>query len=367
MPTPSNNVHPAGPSPINRDAINRRGALRIFGGALTAAALGRWEVSAAQQDPEATAPAVGASQSRQSAQPIGQIQPLEQAPWWMGSRFPRSRVVTNRLARSLKGSIPDPIVLLDMLARTLQSLTDETSPQRAWRSLLGASQRIVIRFDRMAYSLINTGNSLAQAMIRQLEDAGYAKNSISLVGVPRHIERSFGTQPAERGWSGSLTVAGKPDEHPRWLTESNAIINCGSLIAHPEFGFWSNLTGLGYDVLRHPGRYYRAEYLEEIFRVVGSPAVTARLKLNLTNALRVVLDRGADADADQVASWGGLIASRDPVAADATGFEVLIRERNSVGYATPLNGRLLEIAERLKLGRRQVYALDPIWLGDLSR
>ena len=95
-------------------------------------------------------------------------------------------------------------------------------------------------------------------------------------------------------------------------------------------------------------------------QVLSNECVSSKIRLNIVNALRIVMDGGADARADQIVGLGGLFVGFDPVAVDTQALSALLRERRASGMAQPIPTACLDEATRLGLGRRQIDELQRI-------
>jgi hypothetical protein len=284
-------------------------------------------------------------------------------PWWLGPEYKRSRVVQVRADNVLNGSVPDPYVLDDILGQGVQAITDETSPERAWRKLLGDSQRIVLRFDLVASKLLNTTDAMARTLIGQISRAGYHPRTVALVGVPHYLERALGTRTLDRGWGPPVRVGERLEPIANYVYECDVLINVPFLMAHPVGGMSGAVLGLSYALLKHPGRYYKDEGQRLVLEVLRSPAINAKLQLNLMNALRVITENGPDASEDAIAPFGGLLFGFDPVALDGKGLDVLARERRRHGLDALMRLPYLSRAVALEIGRLQVNEVEHIILG----
>ena len=181
------------------------------------------------------------------AEPTSQPASAKSRPWWLDRESPRSRVVEARDTAPRDAFILDAFAVDELVARSVQTLTDEATPERAWRAVIGPGERIVILFDSNAHRLQQSADTLGRVLVRQLSDAGYDPANIALVNAPTGLASSLGTRPLERGWGQAIPVGGQMEQVPAYLDDADAIINVPSLAAQPIGG------GVGQRSERRPG------------------------------------------------------------------------------------------------------------------
>lgn len=216
-----------------------------------------------------------------------------------------ARVVIVRDERVLNDTHDVDTVALDrVLADTVMRVTGEKTPEAAWRALFTPADTIGLV---PTPHLNPTHPELVDAVRRALVGAG----------IP----------PAQiREAQGGI-------EKPRACT---ALIAMPALKAH-----W--LTGIG-TVLKNyimysgrPSSYHDANNanLGEIWLL---PDVKGKTRLVLVDALRPLCDKGPQPDPRYLWDYKGLIASKDPVAADAVGLQIIMAKRRALrGEEWPLS------------------------------
>jgi hypothetical protein len=276
---------------------------------------------------------------------------LPDVPWWLQRHGPRSRVVEVRSSRVLGGSVVDPITLGELLNQGMCGLTGAAGVSDAWRAVLGSAGRIVVKFNSVGASIINTNNAMAHTLVAQLAAAGYDPGRIALAEVPEFLAEELGTAQVGRGWGRAIEVGGRPEPLAQYLHDADAVINVPFLKTHQIAGMSGCLKNLSHALIRHPARYHANGCSPYVAQVVGSIEVSSRLKLNVVNAIRIVANRGPDAIEEDVVGYGGLLLGFDPVALDNVGLSILARERRRKGFEADLNVRYLASAAEMGLGR----------------
>jgi len=281
-------------------------------------------------------------------------------PWWI-ERYPElSRVVEVRSARVLNASVVEPGRLGEMLDRGIQHLTGSANPLTGWQAVLGAAERIVLKFNAVGAGTIRTTEPMARVLVSRLAAAGYEAGRVALVEAPAKLTKELGARTAAPGWGTSVPLAGTAEELANYLLEADALINVPFLKTHQIAGMSGCLKNISHAVIRHPARYHANGCSPFVGQVVGSSPVSSRLKLNIVNALRVVVDGGPDAREADIVGYGGLLLGFDPVAVDNVGLSILATERRRLG----LNGggeiRYLVAAARAGLGRWRPVDIDRV-------
>jgi len=231
----------------------------------------------------------------------------------------------------MHGTSVNSLELEAMIRRAITTLTRTRTHQEAWQSILGDARRIVIKFNRVGAETLRTTDALARVLVSELGTAGYAAERIALVEVPPYIASELQTREPPPGWGTAIALGDHAEPLANYLLEADAVINVPFLKTHQIAGMSGALKNLSYAVIRHPARYHSNGCTPFVGQVVGSAEVSSRLKLNLTNALRIVVDRGPDAREEDLVTWGGLILGFDPVAVDSIGLGLLSVERRRKG------------------------------------
>jgi methylmalonyl-CoA mutase cobalamin-binding subunit len=232
----------------------------------------------------------------------------------------------------------DTSVLDRMLADCVMRLTGEKTPKAAWLALFTPADTVGLV---PTPHLNPTHPELVEAVRRALVS----------VGVP----------------TGQIREAQGGIEKPRACT---ALIAMPALKAH-----W--LTGLGTAMKIYimysgrPSSYHDANNanLAETWLL---PGVKGKTRLVLVDALRPLCDKGPQPDPRYLWDYKGLIASTDPVAADAVGLQIVLAKRRALrGEAWPLSPPPLCVSvadEKFGLGtcRMSEIALERVgWTRDI--
>lgn len=354
-------VKPADQTPSRRDVLLAAAATAV--GGLVSAAVGapRCGESPSGDAPQGDAPTTAPAD------------PAAHEPWWLGktpSGTTRSRVVVMSAARVTRGAIPGVSVIDAMLSQSLQLLTNSATDDGAWRAILGDRQKIVIKFNSVGARELGTNEHVARAILRQLRRADYDMSRIVLMEAAPALYPEFGCASPAPTWAGGLEIgpAGKEDTPPaakpastqtsdrnqitdptdraaqsqptdaaapepiaQCVAEAEAIINVGLLKTHRFAGMSACMKNLAYGVIRHPARYHANGCSPFVGRIIGTPQISTPLRLNIVNALRLVIRGGPEVTDGAVQDYGALLFGFDPVAVDFVAADALAVERKRQG------------------------------------
>ncbi len=280
--------------------------------------------------------------------------------WWAPQETARSRVVEATAPNIVRGAVADTHALRDMLSEVVTRLTGEPTTEKAWRNILGDSERIVLKFNSVGTNLLTTNDPLARLLVSRLAIAGFKPETIALVEVPDYMASELGTRKPAAGWDERIEVGGKSTQIARWLTEADSIINVGFVKTHGIAGMSCTLKNLAYAAIRNPAKYHDRGCGPHVIEIMTKPAITSRLKLNIANGLQMVVRGGPEVSAQSVISRGTLVAGFDPVAVDTIAFHLLMSERRRIGLSDNIEVAYLREATRLNVGRTRVQDIESL-------
>ena len=229
--------------------------------------------------------------------------------------------------------------LADMMDRAMQSLFDTKDPLRAWRQLFGAEDVVGIKSNVWAH--LPTPGELEAVLKRRLMDSGVAKQNISV------DDRGVLRNPV--------------------FKKATALINVRPMRTHA----WSGLGTLlkNYIMFVSSPWKYHDNACEKLGSIWHQPHVSGRTRLNILVMLTPQFHGLGPHHFSRKYTWPymGLVASVDPVAADATGARIIQAKRNKYfGEERPISPRPLHIEAadtRFGLGNSNPERIELIKLG----
>jgi len=230
----------------------------------------------------------------------------------------------------------------------------------AWKALFQPNDVIGIKLSRLGAKELGTAVPLAVVLVESLNEAGFDSDQIILIEAPDDpAMRKLKTKPQRYGWSDQEVAFGRDDkkyhEKPALvLDDVTALINVPLLKTHNIFGISGCLKNISYPFVRRESRYFKDGGVPYMADIVALPQICKKLKLNIVNALRVVFDGGPAVRPGNTWPHNGLLISRDPVAADQIGIDIIDdeRQRRNLPPIADANGRIPHIhdAAQQKLG-----------------
>jgi hypothetical protein len=252
----------------------------------------------------------------------------------------KSRVVLIRDERALDpGKPPGQEVMLQMLDRALVILIKKCKPVQAWKALFRPDEIVGIKSN--VWSHLHTPEPLEKAIVKRLVEIGVKRENI---GVD------------DRG------VLRNP-----LFMRSTALINVRPMRTHD----WSGLGTLIKNYIMFASRpsQYHGNACEGLGALWGLPPVAGKTRLNILVMMTPLFHSVGPHHFSRDYTWpyGGLILSRDPVAADATGARIIQAKRNAFfGGERPISPPPIHIAAadtRFGLGNSHPDNIDLIKLG----
>lgn len=278
---------------------------------------------------------------------------------------------TERLSRVVRASSPFVLegptvrrpVLAEMLEKSLTTLTGATSGKDAWRTILSPRDVVGIKFNQSGQTALGTTPTVAEVLLTSLIDAGWSPEQLVCIEAPTETVSRFGTQLMIEGYSPRETdfVSGA-DRFAAVLDQVTALISVPFLKTHNIATMTCSLKNLSHGLIKHPGRYHSGGCSPFIADIVAAPAIRAKLKLCVVDALRVVHDGGPSVVIGGVKDAGLLLVSKDPVATDTVGFSILSELRlknglNLLRFSNPERNYLRLAAEK-NLGVCEWHQID---------
>jgi uncharacterized protein (DUF362 family) len=259
---------------------------------------------------------------------------LPQAP-------PKSRVVVARDSQK-----PNSARLLALLDRTVQALENRDSAREAWGSIVRPGETIGLKVNCLAGRGpgASTTPALVEAICERLQQAGVpAKNIIVFDRLNEDLESAgFRIQPrgggirvqGNDGWGyePELMVYGSAGSLvSKALTRvCDAVINLPVLKDHSITGVTLSLKNL-FGAIHNPNKYHVTAgnpYIADVFML---PPVRQKVRLSICEGLVAQYEGGPSYMPQWSWPFNGLIASRDPVALDYTGWQIIERKRAEMG------------------------------------
>jgi hypothetical protein len=271
---------------------------------------------------------------------VGSVAGLSIAGSSRGEPAVKSRVVLVRDRGVLDGQGQiRPAALGNMLDRAVAALMDERDPSSAWKSVVLPGDVVGIKTNVWRY--LPTPEPLNLIIRERLIGAGVVKENVSA---------------DDRGLLGNAV-----------FRRSTALINVRPMRTH----HWAGLGSLikNYIMFVPDPSNYHENACERLGSIWDLPHVRGRTRLNILVMITPLFHGTGPHHYSPRYTWPyrGLIVSRDPVAADATGARIIQAKRRShFGEERPIspNPRHIALADsRYGLGRSRPEEIEIVRLG----
>ena len=261
------------------------------------------------------------------------------------------------------GTIQQPF-LKSGVGEGLRRLTHAPTVADAWHTILKPDDSILLKFNQSGAAVIGTSVLLAATLVESLVSAGWAPEKITLLEVDRSAAELRGTHPPDTRWQDRTVDFGESgkDSFLAALEEATAIINVPFLKTHHLATMTCSMKNLSHGLVQHPARFHTGGCDPAIAEIVASEPIRSKLRLTIVNSIRTVFEGGPTVREESIHSVGTLLLGTDPVACDATGYNILSEVRALRGLSPLLPAahlpRYLRTAGVLGLGQPDAEKIE---------
>jgi len=269
-----------------------------------------------------------------------------------GSGFPfsypaqeKSKVVISRDPLLRGGGVRlDSGRLLKMLDRAVQALYRSDSPLDGWKRVVRAGEVVGLKVNGLAGRGASTNVLLVEVLCERLREAGIPNQNIVIWDRLNADLESAGFQVASRrdhircigndlsGYEEELSVYGNVGSRlSRTLTEvCDAVINLPVLKDHGIAGVTIALKNL-FGAIHNPNKYHLNVGDPFVADVNMLPPIRQKIRLHICDATTAQYEGGPSYMPQWSWPENALLLSRDPVALDTVGWQILERKRTERG------------------------------------
>jgi len=274
----------------------------------------------------------------------------------------KSTVVDLRNPMVIAGRQVHENALLGMIEKGICLVTDRAKTRDAWAALFSADDVIGIKFDEVGYEALGTTDVLAHQLVRSLEQAGLSRERIVLIEAPAALARKLGTKLRVFGWQARETSFGSGSERlASVLDQVTAILNVPFLKTDNIAGISGCLKNISLPFVYRQSPYFKNGCTPYIADIAALPQIRSKLRVHVVNGLRAVFDRGPGVHPDRIWRHGGILVSRDPVAADSISINLLDERRLKVKLP-PIGDRMGRVPHVHTAARRGLGTDDPDYI-----
>ena len=231
-----------------------------------------------------------------------------------------------------------------MLDRSMQALSDRDSPADAWRKIFRPGETVGLKLNCLAGKGISTSPILVEAICERLQEAGVSGKDIIVWDRLNADLESAGfrvsTQPKPIRFVGN-EVFGYEDDLAafgsvgsllcRTLTRMcDAVINLPVLKDHGIVGVTLAMKNL-FGAVHNPNKYHLNVGDPYVADVSMLQPVRQKVRLTICDATTAQYEGGPSFMPQWTWPFNGLLVSRDPVALDYTGWQIIEKKRAEKG------------------------------------
>ena len=276
----------------------------------------------------------------------------------------------------VKGLTPDISLVKQMVETGITSLTGTNDPKAAWSSLFSKDERIGIKINGLGSDILAGNYQICWSIVDALKDIGVNENNIIvwdqyqnyLLSSGFRINMSFkGVRvfATDRGGGKEALDPGSSYKEydsgygavkiSKILTEEvDSLINLCLLKDHGIAGVTIALKNISHGVVSHPEIFHDDSCDPFIAAINSIPVVKDKIRLHICNAILGLFDGGPMPHRRNVWSNNGIILSKDPVALDTIGINIIEEKRKERDLTSLFNRQNLpkhiETAGRYGLG-----------------
>jgi uncharacterized protein (DUF362 family) len=245
---------------------------------------------------------------------------------------------------------PKPEIAKSMLEKALMELTGATNVNTAMARFIHKDDVVAIKVNGIA------GQKGTYTMATNYEVILPVVEAVLALGVPANkitVYEQFpdflnGTRINLRKWKlpeGVLTgthnnadhkmpdikiYQGIKTKYARIFTDATAVINVTMIKDHSISGYTGTMKNITHGNVNNPHEHHASQASPQIAMLYNHPIVTSRVRLHITDAFKVMYDKGPlDKDPKTRIPHGALYVCTDPIAMDTMGVKILNDERKA--------------------------------------
>jgi uncharacterized protein (DUF362 family) len=257
----------------------------------------------------------------------------------------KSRVVTARDAHLRGGgSSLDSGRLLNMLDRAVQALYATDSPEQAWQRIVRPGEVVGLKVNGLAGRGMSTNILLVELICERLREAGITGKDLVIWDRLNADLESAGFRLASRGdqprvmgndaagYEEDLAVFGSVGSLlSKVLTRvCDAVINVPVLKDHGIAGVTLALKNM-FGAIHNPNKYHLNVGDPYVADVNMLAPIRQKVRLHICDATTAEYEGGPSYMPQWAWPYNGLLVSRDPVALDTVGWQIIERKRAEKG------------------------------------
>ncbi len=285
------------------------------------------------------------------------------------------------IARSAKlqrvGSQVSKAAAADYLNRSMKRITGAPSAVSAWKSLFSGKETVGIKLSCLPGMPLSSGKGLVMAIVDGLRSAGVRGENIYIWERTGRELKGAGFKISHvglnvvgsdyfsnAGYSESIVFSGSVGTcFSKIMERVDAVISVPVLKDHDIAGVSIGMKNF-YGAIYNPNKFHGNRCDPYVADLCNHPIIRDKLRLTVCDATRVQVNNGPAFYPKYAREYGGLLVSRDPVALDYTGWQIIEELRKEMGLkpleAVDREPTYILSAAKLGLGRADAKHIKKI-------
>jgi uncharacterized protein (DUF362 family) len=290
-----------------------------------------------------------------------------------GAAAAPGRLGLSRLAPLESGQLV-PAAAREAMAGAVMAATGAESPQAAAELLFRPDDTVGIKLNCLAGPPLSPRPELVEALAELVALAGVPARRVLLIErSTRELRRAgfrgggpFRTVGIDRDWDRDIATSGEIGScYARVVTEAcTALVGFGVVKDHDLAGVSGSLKNW-YGVIHNPNKYHDSSCDPYVADVVRHPHVASKLRLTVLDGVTAQCHGGPALRSDELFDLHTVLATTDPVAADAWAWQQLDSERQRRKMRTLEQAgrapRFIATAAGYGLGVADPNGLEEVW------
>ena len=273
---------------------------------------------------------------------------------------PQSLVVDVKSRTGIvKGMTPNISLIKQMMDSGITLLTGTNNQKDAWKSLFHEDERVGIKINGLGADILVGNYQICWAIVDALKSIGVKENNIIIWDQYQNfflssgfkINRSFkGVRTYTTDGGGGKEALDSGSSHreydsgygavkvSRILTEEvDSLINVGLLKDHGLAGVSIALKNISHGVISHPDNFHDNSCDPFIAAINAIPVIKDKIKLHICNGIVGLYEGGPMPQKRHTWNDNRIILSRDPVALDTIGMNIIEGKRKEKSLRSLFN------------------------------
>ncbi len=240
--------------------------------------------------------------------------------------------------------------IIPFLDQGVMKITGKPTAVSAWKSLFASDEKVGLKLSCLPGKPLSSSVGLVLAIVNGLKLCGIKESNIYIwERTERELERAgfsssnplfkglnvVGTDfLGNDGYLETIEFAGSVGTRFSWIMERvDALINVPVLKDHDLSGVSAGMKNF-YGAIYNPNKFHRNNCNPYVAELSTHPLIRNKLRLIVCDATRVQVHNGPAFFPKYAWEYGGLLVSRDPVALDYAGWQLIETGRKNSGLNT---------------------------------